>query len=704
MNDTVAQSPPTAYLETGARVLVTIVFAVALIVYSLHALLAIIYPYPLDYGEAPLVDQAMRLVAGGTIYRADLDAPPYTITNYPPLYVLAMTPFVWLFGPNFWAGRLISVLSALATAGFLGGVIYAHSRDRFAARLTALLFLALPYVVGWAKLARIDVLALALSAAALYVIARRPQDNRALIGTAALLTAAIYTRQSYGLAAPLAAFVWVWTQRGWRAAFALAGMVGAAGLGLFVMLNMATGGGFFFNIVTANVNPFNIETVERYAREVRDLAPILLFFCGVLIVVIPARARRRLAAAAGWPMAVPYLVGALLSAVTIGKIGSNVNYLLELCAALTLVAGTVLAWSGKVWRSDAESPAPAWVPPLARSVTLILLAVQTGMLMQFTLLHPVQDFKSRAFDQPILHELRDLVAETTGPILADEYMGMLTLAGEPLYIQPFEVTQLANAGLWDQTPLLDAIRAENFPLILIHHFRGYPVYQERWTPEMLAAIQEDYIAGDIKADTLIFRPRSTAGIAAPVDGVCPGAPWPFPTSGALGTWWFNKTLSLMGVGYDNTIPVYAVADGRLMRRAEWPDAVAILHDDPLEPDRQVWAFYGGMASADGQTSYVSTAFPPGSTDIRVEAGELLGYQGSYRSSWVYLHFAVVPPLVDGTFPAALVWRDTEHDLSLAKVMAQVDYRNPSDYLGITGSLVAGSMDWLPLRCKSGLSD
>jgi len=476
-------------------------------------------------------------------------------------------------------------------------------------------------------------------------------------------------------------------------------MVGGIGLILFVILNLATGGGFFFNIITANVNPFNGETVMRYVRELRDLIPILLIFCGVLLLVIPARARRKLSGAEGWPMVIPYLAGALLSALTIGKIGSNVNYLLELCAALALVAGTVLTWSGKVWREDAEPSGPAWVPPLIRSVVLILLAVQAGMLMQFTLLNPVQDFKYRNSLQTSLRELRDLVAGTTGPILADEYMGMLTLHGDPLYIQPFEVTQLANAGLWDQTPLLDDIRAEIFPLILIHHFRGYPVYEERWTPEMLAAIQEHYVASGFEADTIIFRPRNAAGISPPVDGACPGAAWSFPTSGALGLRWYNKTLSLMGIGYDNTVPVYAVADGRLMRRTDWPDAVAILHDDPLNPGQQVWAFYGGMASRYGQVSYVSTAFPPGSTDVPVKAGELLGYQGSYQYAWMRLHFAVVPPLSDGSFPAALVWRDRGNDLSLAQVLLQIDRRDPSDYLGISGSLVAGAEDWLPLNCE-----
>ena len=44
-------------------------------------------------------------------------------------------------------------------------------------------------------------------------------------------------------------------------------------------------------------------------------------------------------------LAAPYALGAVLSALTIGKVGSNVNYLLELCAASSLAGGIVVAWS-----------------------------------------------------------------------------------------------------------------------------------------------------------------------------------------------------------------------------------------------------------------------------------------------------------------------------------------------------------------------
>ena len=111
------------------------------IIFTLHALLATTFAYPLDYGEAPLVDQARRLSAGENIYSPDLSAPPYTVTNYPPLYILLLSPFVE--SAPFQVGRLISVLAAVGTAVLLGHIIYIFSQNRLAALATGASFLAI---------------------------------------------------------------------------------------------------------------------------------------------------------------------------------------------------------------------------------------------------------------------------------------------------------------------------------------------------------------------------------------------------------------------------------------------------------------------------------------------------------------------------------------------------------------------------------
>ena len=681
------------HVEDGATIMLLLFLCVSVAIFFIHAALAVFHPYPLDYGEAPLVDQAMRLAAGQNIYRPDISSPPYTIANYPPLYVLSLAPFAKLFGPSFLAGRVLSLLCALASAAFLALIVYTPSRDRIAAVTTGLLFLAVPYVVGWSPLLRVDMLALALSTAGLYVAARWPTSRRGLVVSALLLVAAIYTRQSYALAAPLAAFVWLWTHDRRQAlrlrsgqALGLAALVGGLSLLLFLVLNVLTRGGFLFNIVTANVNEFDIGRVQQKWRELRGAAPILLVLGGAFLFLAPRRVR-------SWPLLAPYLIGACLSAVTIGKIGSNINYLLELSVALSLAAGAFVVWSRE--------------RPWLRAALLALLAIQTGLLMQATLRGPVEGLKWRTLpardpDDLDFENLNWVIESADGPVLADEFMGLMTLQNKPLYIQPFEVTQLANAGGWDQTPLLESIRHQEFPAIFIHHFMGYPVYKERWTPEMLSAIAESYAPADFLAETIVYRPRVEGSEPADLEA-CPDAPWRLPTRSEMGMWWISKQLAFMGQGYENSVPVYAVADGLLTRRTDWRDVVAIQHDDPLRPGEKVWAFYGGMASGWGQESFVVQDFPPGSEGAPVKRGQLLGYQGQWSgqpgmSIWVHLRFAVLPAMEDGSFPAEMVGlvEGREPAPGESELERPLD---PSPYLGTVGSVVMGAPTWLPLRCQ-----
>lgn len=654
-------------LADGARIMLLLFLSLAVSIFVIYEIMAVTHPYPLDYGEAPLVDQAMRLAAGQNIYRADVSTPPYTISNYPPGYVLVLTPFVKLFGPNFWAGRLISLLSSLAAGSCLALIVYEFSREKLAAWAAALLFWAIPYVVHWSTLLRIDLLALALSLAALTVLVRRPEGRRSLVVGAALLTAAIYTRQSYALAAPLAACVWLWTQGGWRRACTLAALVAGASLLLFLGLNLATGGGFYFNVVTANVNAFEMSRLGWNLSRIRDELPLLLLIGAASLFLTPGRTR-------SWSLAVPYLVGAFLSTLTIGKVGSNVNYFLELCAALSLTAGLAIAWSRE--------------HPWARSVLLVLLALQTGLLMQTTFDEYVGPLRERRQSLKLLRDLEWKVAHSAGPVLADEYMGILTLQGRPLYIQPFEMTQLSDAGLWDQTPFVESIRQGEFPLILIHYFPEYDVYKERWTPEMLSAISRSYSLDSSLADTRIYRPRLSSGGQLPVEkDACAGAPWRLPTSARLGVSWDGSTLDFLGRGNAGEVPIYAVADGRLTRLPEWVGAVAILHDDPLHPGQQVWSYYTGMVGSDGTTSYIAADFPPGSVDVPVPAGTLLGYQGTWsgtpaQPTWLHLHFAVVGAEEGGAFPDALLPETWE----------------PAAYLGLALKEEGAYTELQPLRC------
>lgn len=450
--------------------------------------LAIQYRYPLDYGEAPLVDQAMRLSRGINIYRSQLDTPPFTISNYPPLYILALTPWVSLFGPNFWAGRLISTLSAWWTAWMIFRLVYRLTGDRWASLTAGLLFIANPFVSHWSALLRIDLLALAFAVTGMEFLSRKPLSSRAFWMGAFCLVAAIFTRQSYALAAPLAAFVWLLYEDKSKA-LRLVLVVGGISIILAGVLNFMTKGGFFFNIVTANVNEFGWERLRWNLNHLWMVLQYLLVLGGLSLLQHPLRSL-------SWRLTAPFLVGASLSAMTIGKIGSNVNYFLELCAALALAGGIVVA---KV----RQKPYLAW----AQVVLCVFLVFQGAGMIRYSLNEFGADLAGRMKRVNELRRLEALVSAVDGPVLADEYMGMITLNHRSLYLQPFELTQLAKAGIWDETPLAESIRNKEFDLILIHYFPFYEVYKERWTPVMLAMIERNYEEFEILADTTVYIPK-----------------------------------------------------------------------------------------------------------------------------------------------------------------------------------------------------
>jgi hypothetical protein len=597
---------------------------------------AVLFRYPLDYGEAPLVNQAMELNAGNSIYRQSILEPPYTIANYPPVYVGILALFEKAFGPVFWYGRLISVLSAIGSAVMLFLIVNSRSRNWKLALIPALVFFNIPYVIGWSMLARIDHLALFFALAGLFALFNKKASQRIvdlnLIFGSVLLVLAIFTRQSYALAAPLAGFLYL-LQKDWRRAAILTGLVGGLSLILFALLNLLTNGGFYFNIVTANINPFGVERVVNNFKNFLDMAPFLFILSVFGIILIIQKVD-------GWPLLIGFAFGGFFSAITIGKIGSNINYFLEFAAGLSLLVGfglIVLARrSKKAWNA------------LILCVFLSLVIWQGVRFIEKVQMDTRGTLDTR---QEAIEELQDLELlvgqNLEGPILADEYMGMIVLNDESLYLQPFEITQLAIGGLFEQEILLDQIKAETFSLILLQEDSWWVhALQERWTPEMLETIRAHYRLSGQFESTFAYKPKTVRSISAPTD--CPAGVWPLPTSATMGYRYEEGWLSLYGAGSEGTTPVKAVASGEVYRTENFPDgSLAVVHEDPLNPGERVILVFKDMRSSRGGESLISETFPIGSKGLVVNAGETLGFQTmwagrAFKQDWLHVTFGIAP--------------------------------------------------------------
>jgi len=144
-----------------------------------------------------------------------------------------------------------------------------------------------------------------------------------------------------------------------------------------------------------------------------------------------------------------------------------------------------------------------------------------------------------------------------------------------------------------------------------------------------------------------------------------------PTNGMIGFLWDDSfrpghrhqgldIFSGKGVG---ETPIYAVYDGYLTRLVDWKSTVIIrIPSDPLQPDRQIWTYYTHMADPAGE-SLIAEAFPPGTKEVFVAAGTLLGYQGNYSGTpdtptGIHLHFSIVKDNGKGLFLNELEIRNT----------------------------------------------
>ena len=144
-----------------------------------------------------------------------------------------------------------------------------------------------------------------------------------------------------------------------------------------------------------------------------------------------------------------------------------------------------------------------------------------------------------------------------------------------------------------------------------------------------------------------------------------------PVDGFIGFLWddsfrpghHHQGIDIFSGKQPGVTPVYAATDGYLTRLADWKSTVIIrVPEDPLEPGRQIWTYYTHMAMPDA-TSLVDKAFPPGTKEVYVKAGTLLGKMGNYSGTpgnptGVHLHFSIVLDDGNGTFKNELDIKNT----------------------------------------------
>ncbi|HEX9921791.1 MAG TPA: M23 family metallopeptidase [Anaerolineae bacterium] len=185
-----------------------------------------------------------------------------------------------------------------------------------------------------------------------------------------------------------------------------------------------------------------------------------------------------------------------------------------------------------------------------------------------------------------------------------------------------------------------------------------------------------------QASRVEYQQNPTGGALPVGDNLlqCAAVPFIIPTAGWIGILYDDSIFStnshsgldIFGLEGNGVTPVYAAYDGYVTRLPEWVSAVIIRHPrDPLVPGRQIWTYYAHMADVAGQ-SYIVPDIPPGTFELEVRQGTLLGYQGDYNATSLrqidtHLHFSIVLDDGSGNF---------RNETDIANTI------DPSPYLGM----------------------
>jgi hypothetical protein len=524
-------------LLLGAALLIMVAH---FLVYAVYAINLMSFPFDYDQGEGfELVDTVM--FSQGKWPYQDTEVYPFYSSNYPPLFHIVAAPFVWIFGPAYWYGRLLGFLSTLVAAGAIGYAVYREGRNRPIAVLSGLAFLTSNTIYHIGPLFRQHMMMVMFETLAVVVLASvneiedKTKRRRALAIGLGLILAAGYTKQlAYATAIAAGVFLFILQPR--RAA--VWGVIFAAiGVGIFWWINRATNGQWWIQTISANVNEFIPTQTEGLFRVWFGLHGFLLV--PALIYAVYELYFSRLSIYSLW------FVAATANSILSGKWGAGDSYFATAIAALCILSGLFASRTlNRSWAFYNNIFSRILIFPFRRLtavfgmtglVIIPLLYIGYGRAVLhlplqgevFSFIAQTLDVQGNAFDgqfydsagrisggyADIGHlttqadidagwQIVEMVRATDKPVLSEEAAFNL-LGGKDVITNPTQLLNLANNRMYSGQALIEMIRKQEFGLVILRA-QFYP-------PKILEAIGGAYDRVETVTmngfEYLILRPK-----------------------------------------------------------------------------------------------------------------------------------------------------------------------------------------------------
>ncbi len=514
--------PPDRPVKKIPEILTIFFLGLYSLFFCYRVLAALLYPFPIEYGEGAILYEVQHLLQGDPayLYKGN-ETAPYRAAIYTPLYYyLSSLVAVFSGTSSFISGRLVTV----AASFFSGFLIFLAARGRYRGLKpgpsSRLLFVFLPLAAAltpfatapayaWGVLFKPDMLALAFSLGAVYlvyrtfpstlprVVKRRPDPARqnfsfpetfnflnnikfypnsreSMALLAGFLCALAFLTKQSALAGSAAIFFFLcWRERR-SAIFFVAGLVGVVG-SFSLFFQLISGGQFFNHVINYNRQDFQLSGLLSGLEFLIGTHPILLLFAFLRLY---QQVKSFLKLTTKFPTGLweIYFVTALLLSFSIGKEGANLNYYLE-----PLFIASLLSWEFiavlvikkpriHIFRSRFALP--------GTSLVFLLMAFQFGLLHHVPLLADgARTPGPRDWEAGNLISAKIREYSKAGPILFEESGWAAINKISTNLDDSFVFGQLAQDGQWSQKNFLQELE-KGFYKTLIYEINLPPEASE----------------------------------------------------------------------------------------------------------------------------------------------------------------------------------------------------------------------------------
>ena len=443
-------------------------------------------PYSRDYGEGVVLALSQFLAERGN-YFGPIGEYPMVHGNYPPVFLILSAAAFRLIGPSLAATRAMSLLSTAALMAVVYAIVRPRGRDRSLPLCAALMLVAPWFVVTWAPLGRVDMLACLFSAAGLWLFAAGEGTWRGGGWAAgACFVLGVFTKQT-ALVAPAAALLSLLRDPASRRRIPRFLLVFALPAGaVLLVLVLATHGQAWVHLVTYTAAAdYSLAALRKgYESFLVASGPLLaIILLGLGACPEELLGRRAL------PFALYWLLN-LVGLATTAKAGAAQNYLVEPWLATVVLAALSLG----ALRERSPDVFRWWPAMMLAAAAVALVADHDATRLPRPIRNPGQATEYRALDEA--------VAAASGPILS-ENLSVLVRKGKPVLVEPFGLLLLSQQGLWHPERLVADCEAGRFALVVYEH-------RLRDIPGIDACLDRRYEPLARLGPYDLFRPREAA--------------------------------------------------------------------------------------------------------------------------------------------------------------------------------------------------